>query len=115
VKRRFRLTRSNDIKRVRRLGKSYAHPLVVLVVMNSSDDSQRISVITGKSIGGAVERNYVRRRLRAIFDELLPTVKPGFEAVLIARGTSSQADFCDLERAVASVFQRAGLISNSNE
>jgi ribonuclease P protein component len=115
VKRRFRLTRSNDIKRVRRLGKSYAHPLVVLVVMITPGISQRISVITGKSVGGAVQRNRVRRRLRTICDQLLPVLNPGFEAVLIARVTSNQAEFTNLEQAVAGVFRRAGLINNSHE
>ena len=32
MKRRFRLTRSIDLKRVRSSGKSYAHPLIVLIV-----------------------------------------------------------------------------------
>jgi ribonuclease P protein component len=32
VQRKFRLTRSEDFKRVRRSGKSYAHPLIVLIV-----------------------------------------------------------------------------------
>jgi ribonuclease P protein component len=34
VQRKFRLTRSEDFKRVRRSGKSYAHPLVVLIVQS---------------------------------------------------------------------------------
>lgn len=114
MKRRFRLTRSNDIKRVRRAGKSYAHPLVVLVVSTASENTHRIAIITGKSVGGAVERNLIRRRLRAICDHLLPEMKPGFEAVLIARGPSQKAEFRDLEKVVSSVFQRAGLINISN-
>jgi len=36
VKRDFRLTRSTDFKRVRNSGKSYAHPLVVLVAIPST-------------------------------------------------------------------------------
>ncbi len=115
MKRRFRLTRSNDIKRVRRVGKSYAHTLVVLVTTKSSKTTQRIAIITGKSVGGAVERNRVRRQLRAICDKLLPDMKPGFEAVLIARGSSSQAAFEDLVQAVTSVIHRASLSSKPNE
>jgi len=114
VKRRFRLTRSNDIKRVRRFGKSYAHPLVVLVVSRTEDDTRRIALITGKSVGGAVERNLIRRRLRSICDNLLPDLVEGFEVVLIARGKSLPADFLDLTGGVQSVFQRAGLIRKSN-
>ena len=34
MQRKFRLTRSEDFKRVRRFGKSYAHPLVVLIVQS---------------------------------------------------------------------------------
>jgi ribonuclease P protein component len=115
VKRRFRLTRSNDIKRVRRFGKSYAHPLVVLVVSRTETETRRIALITGKSVGGAVQRNLVRRRLRAISDGLIPVLDTGFEAVLIARGKSCEADFSTLTEAVRIVFQRASLIQKPNE
>ena len=95
---------------MRRFGKSYAHPLVVLVITRTEDKTRRIALITGKSIGGAVERNLVRRRLRAICDNLLPSLKEGFEAVLIARGRSRDAGFSELTDAAQSVFQRSGLI-----
>jgi ribonuclease P protein component len=39
VQRKFRLTRSEDFKRVRRSGKSYAHPLIVLIVQNHDQRS----------------------------------------------------------------------------
>jgi ribonuclease P protein component len=115
VKRRFRLTRSNDIKRVRRVGKSYAHPLVVLVVSNTPDISSRIAIITGKSVGGAVERNRVRRRMRAICDRLMPELQTGFQAVLIGRAPSGRATFELLELSIENVFRRAGMIQISNE
>jgi ribonuclease P protein component len=115
VKRRFRLTRSNDIKRVRRVGKSYAHPLVVLVVNSTQDVTFRIAIITGKSIGGAVERNRVRRRMREICASRLPGMKSGFQAVLIGRALSGKATFEELERSIENVFRRASLIQNENE
>jgi len=115
VKRRFRLTRSNDIKRVRRVGKSYAHPLVVLVLSFTPETSTRIAIITGKSIGGAVERNRVRRRMRAICASFLPSMKKGFQAVLIGRAPSGGATFEELEQSVENVFRRANLIQNTNE
>jgi ribonuclease P protein component len=115
VKRRFRLTRSNDIKRVRRVGKSYAHPLVVLVLSITPENACRIAIITGKSIGGAVERNRVRRRMRAICDSFLPNIKTGFQAVLIGRAPSGRATYQELEQSVENVLRRANLIQNSNE
>jgi len=48
VQRKFRLTRSEDFKRVRRSGKSYAHPLVVLIVQShdprSSPEDKRSTI-----------------------------------------------------------------------
>ena len=41
MQRKFRLTRSEDFKRVRRSGKSYAHPLVILIVQNSEQPRVR--------------------------------------------------------------------------
>jgi len=42
-------------------------------------------------------------------------MKPGFEAVLIARGPSHQAEYENLAKAVENVLSRASLISNTNE
>jgi ribonuclease P protein component len=51
VQRKFRLTRSEDFKRVRRSGKSYAHPLVVLIVQahdrRSSPEDKRSTPQSG--------------------------------------------------------------------
>ena len=42
MQRKFRLTRSEDFKRVRRSGKSYAHPLVVLIVQTHDPRSSPV-------------------------------------------------------------------------
>jgi ribonuclease P protein component len=100
---------------VRRVGKSYAHPFVVLVVSSTTEISTRIAIITGKSIGGAVERNRVRRRVRAICDTLIPEIKTGFHVVIIGRAPSGRATFEELERSIENVFRRAGLIQSLHE
>ena len=51
MQRKFRLTRSEDFKRVRRSGKSYAHPLVVLIVQAHDQRS-----ITSQADRGAAAR-----------------------------------------------------------
>jgi ribonuclease P protein component len=49
VQRKFRLTRSEDFKRVRRSGKSYAHPLVVLIVQTHDKHSGAASAMDKQS------------------------------------------------------------------
>jgi ribonuclease P protein component len=53
VQRKFRLTRSEDFKRVRRSGKSYAHPLVVLIVQAHEVRSATPASFAEQTTGGA--------------------------------------------------------------
>lgn len=49
MQKRFRLSRSEDFKRVRRIGKSYAHPLVVLVAQANETSTQiRVGLLQAK-------------------------------------------------------------------
>jgi len=111
VKRRFRLARSTDFKRVRSLGKSYAHPLVVLVAQPSQQEVTRIAVVAGVAVGGAVVRNRIKRRLRACVAEWQPALKPGWDLILIARKTSGQANFQEIRQAVLTVLHQSGVLS----
>jgi ribonuclease P protein component len=65
VKRLFRLTRPTDFKRVRRLGRSFAHPLVVLVVLRNMTGELHIGITASRTVGGAVQRNRVRRQVKS--------------------------------------------------
>jgi ribonuclease P protein component len=114
VKRRFRLTGSADIKRVRRSGKSYAHPLVLLYVAPADRPATRICVSAGAAIGNAVKRNRAKRLLRAAVSTLMPKVVSGFDLLLIARPTLLEADAQQACEALSAVLGRARLLSSSN-
>jgi len=113
VKSRFRLTRSSDFKRVRRYGKSYAHPLVVLYTTTSEEKQVRIGVTAGRWVGGAVKRNRAKRLLREAVRRIYPQILPGNDLLLIARNTLPSADMVQTQAALAMVLQRAKLISLS--
>ena len=110
MKRRFRLTRSTDFKRVRRIGKSYAHPLVVLVTSRNDLAQVRIGIVAGRALGNAVERNRAKRRLRACLEPQLTQLTDGWDLVFLARKPMDQADFGEICIAVQLVLKRAGLL-----
>jgi|WetSurMetagenome_2_1015567.scaffolds.fasta_scaffold80428_2 ribonuclease P protein component len=111
VKRRFRLTRSTDFKRVRRTGKSYAHPLIVLYMLKSDQSGIRVGVSAGRSVGNAVERNRAKRLLRAAMSELIPWLLSDFDLLLIARSPLPQSNLLQTRTALARLLQRAGILS----
>ena len=112
VRREFRLTRSTDFKRVRRFGKSFAHPLIVLVALPSESSETRIAVSAGRSVGGAVQRNRAKRLLREAIRPLLPGIPPGWNMVIISRHGLAEASFHETQTALRMLLRRARLIKN---
>jgi ribonuclease P protein component len=114
VQRRFRLTRSEDFKRVRRSGKSYAHPLVVLIVLKrekSDHPNVRIGVAAGRSIGTAVTRNRAKRLLREAIRTMIPNIASNLDLILIARTGLVTASLEDTRQALQNLLQRAQIIT----
>jgi ribonuclease P protein component len=114
VKHRFRLTRSIDFKRVRNKGKSFAHPLVVLVRLPSTEEDLKVGISTSRALGNAVQRNRSKRLLRESMRQLIPLVSTGWDLVLIARSPLVTAAFQDVQSAVAGLLQRAGLLRSAD-
>lgn len=112
MKRRFRLTRSTDFQRVRRIGKSYAHPLIVFVAAPNTLDQVRVGIVAGRSLGSAVQRNRAKRRLRACLGSMIECLPGGWDLIFIARKPMDQADFTDVCSAVQQLLKRAGLLND---
>jgi len=115
VQRNFRLTRSEDFKRVRRDGKSYAHPLVVLIVQNNDQPRVRVGVAAGKAVGTAVYRNRTKRLLREAMRSLIPNIASGSDLILIARPALVSATLEDTRRALLNLLQRAKILTPQHE
>jgi len=116
VQRRFRLSRAEDFKRVRQTGKSFAHPLVVLVIKaNESKGNVRVGVTAGKTTGTAVHRNRAKRLLREAMRPLLPNIASGFDLILIARPKLVTSTLTETRSALINLFQRANILLPLNE
>ena len=112
MQRKYRLTRSTDFTRVRRTGKSYAHPFVVLVVKTSEAQKTRVGVTAGRSVGGAVQRNRAKRLLREAIRPLLPDLLPGWDMVLIARSALLTNSLQDIRQVIEGLLHRAQVLSS---
>jgi ribonuclease P protein component len=115
VQRSFRLTRSEDFKRVRRDGKSYAHPLVVLIVQSNDQPRVRVGVAAGKAVGTAVYRNRTKRLLREAMRTLIPNIASGLDLILIARPALASATLADTQSALLNLLQRAKVLIPKHE
>jgi ribonuclease P protein component len=95
---------------VRNQGKSFAHPLVVLVKLVSAENRPRVGISTSRSVGNAVQRNRAKRLLRESIRPLIPMLAPGWDLVLIGRSRLVTSEFHDVQDAVDGLLRRAGLL-----
>lgn len=113
MNRNFRLKNSTDFKRVRRFGKSYAHPLIVLVILPAPEEPTQIGITAGRSMGNAVQRNRAKRMLREALRNLLPQIKTGWKIILISRAPVLHARFPEIQETLVQLFSKANLFSNN--
>ena len=135
VKRRTRLSRSQDFDLVYRAGKAVASRYLVLYYFprpeppessrpltpggRYASEAGRVGFSVSKRLGGAVERNRIKRALREAYRLSEGRFRPGFDYVLIARLPLS--DFlmdnglAGLMTKVTEVFGKASLLVPAEE
>lgn len=115
MERESRLRRNEDFQRVRREGRSYPSPWLVLVVAPNELAHSRFGIAAGKRIGNAVVRNRVKRRLREAVRLRQTRIAPGWDVVLIARESLADASYEQLDQAVGQLLKRARLTPTVEE
>lgn len=107
MKKRNRLTRSKYFERVKKQGRTVYHPLIVLVFSKNNLSDTRTAVVASKVVSGAVNRNLIKRRLRACIDIFWVEMKSGWDLIFYSRPDIIDADFSELCDAVKFLLKKA--------
>ena len=104
-----RIVRGDDYRNVVRRGRKSATAHVVVSVVRQPvgcNGPTRFGFIVAKTVGNAVTRNLIRRRLKAIAHDLLAETPQGFDVVVRVLPAASQAGWPTLLEDVTRSFAR---------
>ena len=97
-----------DFARLRRHGRRASGAMLTLYLTDAlpDDASSLVGITVNKSIGKAVVRNKLRRRLAAIVNDALEKTR-ALRLVVVARPAAADADYATLQAELASALRRA--------
>lgn len=111
-----RLKRSDSLKRKKefrhtyRVGKSVGGRLTALVYARNRRPETRVGFSVSKKIGKSVQRNRVKRRMRAALSPYFMRIRKGYNIIFIAREPIADAAFAAIAAAMLEQLRRADLI-----
>jgi len=103
------LRRRADFEAIGRHGTARSTPPLILRWLRTDRAEMRIGLSTPRTLGGAVQRNRVRRRLRSLLRARIGEIGPGWDLLLIARPPAGDASQAELGAAIDALLARADI------
>ena len=103
-----RLKKRSEFVAVAKAGERYVTPaFIVQAYKRPLEGSCRVGITASRKVGGAVERNRAKRRLRALIRAIFPNAGyPRIDYVLIARQEALKRNFALMEKELETALLR---------
>lgn len=110
-----RLTRSALFRETYAQNHSWVGRYMVLWVREADDASLRLGVVSSKRVGGAVQRNRARRRIREAWRRLRPYFSGDVDVIFVCRGYLLRAPWEKVVKEMLWLAEQAGLIAKEDK
>jgi len=108
------LNKNYEFQRLYKRGTSAAGAYFVLYVRRNGGNTNRLGITASKKVGGAVQRNRAKRRLKELYRTNFHRLQKGYDVVFVARASAVTVEYEALKRAYFWAIRKTG-ISNDDK
>ncbi len=110
------LCENNRFRALYARGKTAAAPSVAVYARrNRLKTVSRLGITCSVKLGGAVQRNRMRRRIREAYRLNESRFAPGYDIVVVARSRALTCSFASLQKDLTTLFAKVGLMAKNDE
>ena len=107
------LKKNYEFRRLYNKGKSAASQCAVVYCRRNGKGENRLGLTVSAKLGGAVQRNRIRRRLKEIYRLNEIYLAQGYDIVIVARARSRYAGYHEIESSVLSMFKTLNIFGDT--
>ena len=115
MQKQYRLTGSRSFDYLYKHGAVYKNSTLVLYVVKSKFATPKVGFSVGKKVGGSVQRNRTKRRLKEAFRREINRVASGHNYVIVARSGSAERSYDELREAMLSLLKQAKMLLSAED
>ncbi len=116
-----KLRKNAEFQQVYRRGRSFANHLLVLYAIKRKQNRKdgvpfnKLGISVSKKVGKSVVRSRVKRLIYETYRLNKVNFVDGYDFVIIARVSSHDKSYAEIEKALIHVFKKAGLTRNDEK
>lgn len=107
----YRIRKDAEFRAVYKRGKSFSNTLLVLYICVNRKKVNRLGVSVSKKVGKSVVRNRIKRLIKENFRLNSDCIKVGngYDLIFIARKSSKDKNYMEINSSVKNLIKKAGL------
>lgn len=106
MKRSDTIKKSEDFDKIINQGKNFKNEYYRIFILPKEENIPKMGLAIGKSVGNAVKRNYVKRKLRAIISNNKFLFKNNYNYIIMVRKAFLTDEYKNLEKGLKELLEK---------
>lgn len=108
-----RIKKNTEFRLVYKHGTFEVNRYCVIYKMPVAKKPTKMGFVTGKKVGGAVQRNRARRLMKEVYRLHQHEIREGYHVVVVGRAPLSNATYAEAERSIMTLLRRSKLLKDN--